>query len=275
LNVKATSILLIKFILIQLYNIVIWFTHKTIQGEDMSFEAQKQSSQGFEGEVSGMTLADLIQIKNISRFSGCLSIEHRDQKGTLFFRDGELVHAETGDTTGSDAFYTIIHWPGGDFRSTPKLTTTCHTIHENVTFMLLEAHRLKDEQTRPAPHSNVNTAKSVSALRGEKTMSDTNSKLAVIPEVEYAVLLNKDGSATDDDSYEGSTHAANAFYLSMFAEKLGQQLGAGELLSATVQGTDHHLLLFKSKNHFLKVTACGTSQIGAVESTIRKALSNK
>jgi hypothetical protein len=241
----------------------------------MALEALQQSSHGFEGEVSGMTLADLIQIKNVSRFSGCLSIEHNEQKGALFFRDGQLVHAEMGNISGSDAFYAIMNWPGGDFRSTPKISTTCNTIHENVTYMLLEAHRLKDEQSRPAPRSIVNPVKNVPAHGGGKTMSETNAKLTTIPEVEYAVLLNKDGSTTDDDSYEGSTHAANAYYLSMFAGKLGHQLGAGELVSATVQGCDHHLLLFVSKNHYLNVTVSGSSQLGAIESTIRKTLSKK
>ena len=241
----------------------------------MALDAQQQSSQGFEGEVSGMTLADLIQIKNISRFSGSLAIEHCDQNGVLFFRVGELVHAELGNLSGSEAFYAIMHWPGGEFRSTPKITTTSHTIHENVTYMLLEAHRLKDEQNRPASHSVATTIKSTSTHRGEKNMSETNAKLSAIPEVEYAVLLNNDGNTTDDDSYEGSTHAANAYYLSMFAGKLGHQLGAGELISAAVQGQDHHLLLFKSKNHYLNVTASGSSQLGAVESTIRKTLSTK
>lgn len=241
----------------------------------MAQEAQQQSSHGFEGEVSGMTLADLIQIKNISRFSGCLSVAHFDQKGAIFFRDGELVHAEMGNASGSEAFYSIMHWPGGEFRSTPKLATTCHTIHEHVTYMLLEAHRLKDEKIRTAPHSIDTVDKSSATHKEEKTMSETSAKLSSIPEVEYAVLLNKDGNTTDDNSYEGSTHAANAFYLSMFAGKLGRQLGTGELVSAAVQGQDHHLLLFTSKNHFLNVTARGSSQLGAVESTIRKTLSNK
>lgn len=242
----------------------------------MSLEAQQQLAQGFEGEVSGMSLADLIQIKNISRFSGCLSIEHKGQKGTLFFRDGDLVHAETGDASGCDAFYAIMLWPGGDFRSTPKLTTTSHTIQENITYLLLEAHRLKDERTSsPAPRPSVTAVNKPATNGREKNMSETNTKLTAIPEVEYAVLLNKDGSTTDDDSYEGSTHAANAYYLSMFAGKLGHQLGAGDLVSAAVQGCDHHLLLFQSKNHYLTVTVAGASQLGAIEATIRKTLSRK
>ena len=106
-------------------------------------------------------------------------------------------------------------------------------------------------------------------------MSAINAKLRAIPEVEYAVVLNKTGAAADDTSYAGATHAANAYYLAMFAGKLGMHLGAGELTSAAVHGHDHHLLVFQSRNHSLSVTVSGSHQLGAVESTVRKTLSQK
>ena len=242
----------------------------------MPLEIMKQQAEnGFEGEISGMTLADLLQIKNISRFSGCLSVEHRGQSGMIYFRDGELVHAELGDLEGHDAFCKIIHWPSGEFRSTPKLATTCHTIRENLTFLLLEAHRIKDEQGRSEQEQATPKLKKSISPKGATSMSDINTKLKAIPEVEYAVVLNKSGLPTDDDSYDAATHSANAYFLSLFAGKLGNQLGTGELLSASVQGQDHHLLVFQSKNHFLSVTVDGSSQLGAVESTVRKMLSQK
>ena len=236
---------------------------------------KQQAANGFEGEISGMTLADLLQIKNISRFSGCLTVDHRGQSGSIFFRDGELVHAELGELVGQEAFFSIILWPGGEFRSAPKLATTCHSIKNNLTFLLLEAHRIKDELDRAEQVPATPENKNATSPRGATSMSDINTKLKAIPEVEYAVVLNKSGLPTDDDSYDGATNSATAYFLSLFAGKLGNQLGAGELLSAAVQGKEHHLLVFQSKNHFLSVAVDGASQLGAVESTVRKILSQK
>ena len=106
-------------------------------------------------------------------------------------------------------------------------------------------------------------------------MSDINRKLKSISEVEYAVVLTKNGETIDDSSYEGSTHSANAYYLSLFTNKLGNQLGTGEMISAAVHGSEHHLLLFQSKSHYLSVAVSGSYQLGAVETHIKKALTQK
>lgn len=242
----------------------------------MAQEALTQpADKGFEGALSGMTLADLIQIKNINRFTGCLSVEHGSQKGVVFFRDGELVHAELNDKTGREAFFDIIHWPNGEFRADPKIVTTCRTINESLTYLLLEAHRLKDEQSKPSSDEVAQVAQEPSVRKGGQPMSDINNKLRAIPDVEYAVVLTKEGVPVDDSSYEGSTYAANGLYLSMFASQLGSLLGAGDLISAAVQGSKHHMLLFQSKTHYLNITVSGTSQLGAIEASVRTALAQK
>lgn len=243
----------------------------------MALEAlQQPTGTGFEGALSGMTLADLIQIKNLNRFTGCLTVEHGRKKGVIFFRDGDLVHAELEEKTGSEAFYAIMLWPGGEFRADPKIVTTCHTVSESLTFLLLEAHRLKDEQVRSAPAADVTQVAPEATVRQEgPKMSDINTKLAAIPEVQYAIVQTKDGNPVDDNSYEAATYAANGLYLSLLASQLSNQLGTGELVSAAVHGTDHHLLLFQTKNHYLNITITGASQLGPVEANIRKTLAQK
>jgi uncharacterized protein (DUF2237 family) len=59
----------------------------------------------------------------------------------------------------------------------------------------------------------------------------------------------------------------------MVARQLGTVLCAGELQSAAVQGVSRHLLLFATRSHYLSVLALGESQVSAVESEVRKALS--
>jgi predicted regulator of Ras-like GTPase activity (Roadblock/LC7/MglB family) len=243
----------------------------------MALEAvQQPSGNGFEGALSGMTLADLIQIKNLNRFTGCLTVEHGRQKGVIFFRDGDLVHAELDEKTGSEAFYAIMLWPGGEFRADPKIVTTCHTVNESLTYLLLEAHRLKDERVRSAPVTDAPHIAPEATVRQEgPKMSEINTKLSAIPEVEYAIVQTKDGNPVDDNSYEATTYAANGLYLSLLASQLSSQLGTGDLISAAVHGIDHHLLLFQSKNHYLNITVTGSSQLGPVEASVRKTLAQK
>lgn len=236
---------------------------------------KSQNDSGFVGALKGMSLADLLQIKNSSKFSGCLSVVRNHQKGLIFFRDGELVHAELGDLDGLDAFFAIMLWKSGEFHAEPKIATTCHTINEGLTFLLLESHRLQDEFGRTATLTDTIHAESPRKFKHQARISNINTRLAGIPEIKYAVVLSKEGIPVDDDSFQGAEYAANGMFLSMFTSSFGHELGLGELVSATVHGEQSHLLLFKSKNNYLNVVAAGSSQPTAVEVRLRQAMAQK
>jgi len=91
--------------------------------------------QGFVGAVSGMSLADIIQVKGGNCYSGCLTVEHKNNSGAIFFRDGEIVHAEQGGLQGEEAFYHILMWEGGRFQSKPKVATTSRNHRRRNTWM--------------------------------------------------------------------------------------------------------------------------------------------
>jgi len=242
----------------------------------MTVEALNQTAtNGFGGTLNGMSLSDVLQLKNLNRYTGCLTVEFNNKKGIMFFRDGDLIHTEVDDLTGRDAFFQILQWPNGEFRTDPKVVTTCRTISESLTYLLLEAHRLQDEEKYQGLEEPKERLTASNVGKGSQSMSDINTKLKTVPEVEYAVVQTKEGVPVDDASFEGATHAANGLYLSMFANQLGNLLGVGELVSATVQGTKHHMLMFQSKTHYLNIAVSGTCQLGSAEANIRKVLTQK
>lgn len=106
-------------------------------------------------------------------------------------------------------------------------------------------------------------------------MSDVYAKLKTLSGVEEAAIMTKDGAVIDDSVYDREVLAANGLFLSMFAGKVSGHYGVGEFKSASVHGTDHHLIVLNSKQHYLCVSAAGKSKIGEVESDIRKALTNR
>jgi len=238
----------------------------------MAQPAHSLEQSGFVGAVSGMSLADIIQVKGTNRYSGCLVVEHLGHSGMVFFREGDIIHAEQGEAAGEEAFYAIMSWVGGTFRSEPKLATTSRTIEQSVGFLILEALRRMDEskirlqKTQPADDRS---------LREGGSMSDINSKLKAISGVELAVIITKEGQVVDDTSYKAELLGAHGLYLALFAGQIASQFGVGSLKSATVQGAEHHLLLFDSKRHHLCVSAAGSSQLNALESEVRRVLAEK
>src|SRR5215831_10835878 len=93
-------------------------------------ESTKKTHDGFEGEVAGMGLSDLVQLNARIRFSGCFRIRHGDDLGLIFFRDGDIVHAEQGKKSGEEAFFEMLAWPAGRFSVEPNVVTARRTIQK-------------------------------------------------------------------------------------------------------------------------------------------------
>jgi predicted regulator of Ras-like GTPase activity (Roadblock/LC7/MglB family) len=111
--------------------------------------------------------------------------------------------------------------------------------------------------------------------QGGGSMSDINLKLKSVPDVEYALVMTKDGAAVDDTSYEAEALGAYTQFLARFSADLGSQLGVGGLRSVTVHGSEHHLFLLESKSHYLGVSAKGSGNVSALDAEIRRFLAPK
>jgi predicted regulator of Ras-like GTPase activity (Roadblock/LC7/MglB family) len=227
---------------------------------------------GFEGAVSGMSLADIIQIKGNNRDSGCMIVEHLGRSGMIFLREGEVVHAEQGALSGEEAFYAIMSWAGGRFRTEPKVATTSRSINQPLGFLILEAFRRLDESkvmTKPVQQVAESSGKEGAGV------NDISVKLKTIPEVEQALLMTKEGAVLDDSSHEAEFLGANGLFISMFAGQLGPHLGVGEVKAVSVHGNERHLFLFGSKRHHLCISAKSGGNVNALEGEIRRVLSQK
>lgn len=102
-------------------------------------------SQRVRGRVENISLASFLQLLEIERKTCALHIASMDRRGTLSFRSGKLVAAETGDLTGSDAALQIIAWEHADIEITEGGQTTGAPLPGGLAFLLMEAMRLKDE----------------------------------------------------------------------------------------------------------------------------------
>jgi CheY-like chemotaxis protein len=76
---------------------------------------EQSTGERFFGRLEEMGLFDLLQVIDVSRRSGELSIEHRGQRGQLWFKDGELLDAQMGHLSGVDAIYRLLTWEFGQY----------------------------------------------------------------------------------------------------------------------------------------------------------------
>lgn len=236
---------------------------------------------GFQGEIAGLSLADVIQIKGHNRYSGCITVEYQDKRGAIYFVDGEIIHAEQGSHIGEDAIYEILKWPGGSFSLAPEMTTNVCTIHCSLNFLLLEAHRRLDEENNKAVSEdsfadvieNSERRKEPRPVEPvQRTMSAAAARVMQIESVTYAVLLDKQGHPVQDNSIEAEALSAKALFLAQTGNTLGELLGLGELKSAAVQTKQFDLLMYDSKQHYLGIAVASGSRLDVVEADVRAAL---
>jgi hypothetical protein len=230
-----------------------------------------QQSAGFDGEVSGMSLTDLLQIKAMGRFSGRIVVEQGMKSGHLFFRVGDLTHAQLDQFEGKDAFARILAWGGGTFRAEPKVSTTRQTINESLQFLLLDALRLQDEIAAGLEHENSATD-TTQAKKGGAGMKERLSGIAGLQDV---ALTDRRGTVVQSVGSNAEALAAQGMYLVSTSTQIADELGLGGFKGAVIQGVSGHLVSLEGAKNYLFVSVQGEAKPSLVEAEIRRALANQ
>lgn len=140
------------------------------------------------GRLQDMAVADLIQHNCQDRKTARVQLKNGREKGELFFKNGNVVHASVDDQTGEEAVYQLMNWEEGTFELIPEVDPPTVTITRNWTSLLLEAARLADEgsqDTKPA-------VKTAETSRGEDTrFVDIIQEFAVVSPQQMVEQLSK------------------------------------------------------------------------------------
>ena len=105
----------------------------------------RRHGQGFAGTLKNIQIDDLIQMCCLSMATISIRVTRDDDEGTIYIRDGEIVHAVSGDETGEDAFYRILGWARGRFETIDDSYEGQNSISKSHEFLLMEAARRSDE----------------------------------------------------------------------------------------------------------------------------------
>jgi two-component system, chemotaxis family, protein-glutamate methylesterase/glutaminase len=109
-------------------------------------QTQANGGSGFAGTLRNIQLTDIIQMCCLAGASICVRVRQDREIGVLYVKDGDVVHAEYGDITGVQAFFTILGWSSGRFETDEAPAAVPTTIKEPYQFLLMEAARRADEQ---------------------------------------------------------------------------------------------------------------------------------
>ena len=114
---------------------------------DLLVSAREQKR--FSGNVSDVDLFDYIQMLIISRRTLVVEVTSREgERGRLYLKDGDVVHAECSNLSGERAFCHCLAFEGGSFSSLPWGEPSRISITRRGEHLLLDAAREKDETTQ-------------------------------------------------------------------------------------------------------------------------------
>lgn len=100
---------------------------------------------GFEGNVFDLQLTDVIQLNCLCRITAALRVNKGDQRGVIYFNDGDIVHAECDEQIGKEALFSILSWREGKFDHERGKMPSQQTISQNWEHLLVEGMRKTDE----------------------------------------------------------------------------------------------------------------------------------
>ncbi|RMG61341.1 MAG: DUF4388 domain-containing protein [Calditrichaeota bacterium] len=104
------------------------------------------------GNLKDLKLTNIIQINCIERNRARVVVSNGDARGTIYFANGNIVHAEFGPFIGERAVHEMLALTEGQFKVEAGVEPPAQTINQPWNSVVLEGLRLIDEkQILPSP----------------------------------------------------------------------------------------------------------------------------
>ena len=246
---------------------------------------------GFEGNVFDLQLTDVIQLNCLCRITAALRVDKGDQKGVIFFSDGEIVHAECNGRVGKDALFTILSWREGRFNHERGSTPVHQTICQNWEHLLVEGMRKRDEyssDTADLPETDssspmsplINGEPRTVGVRakdpspGEKPVELAVRSIARLTGCEGTLIVSEDGAVLAHDAIEDTTReGALVAFLGLLSHRLSEILETGEL-HRILLGRKKRRVILKNRPYYLEVHLKEGVRFDEISSSIWKTLND-
>jgi hypothetical protein len=99
----------------------------------------------FQGSLKELPLPDIIQLVSVSGKTGKFTLTHDAERGVIYLKNGQMVHATVGELVGEEAIYALAIWNQGEFQFSAGEEPDRQTITKSNTNLLMEAARRLDE----------------------------------------------------------------------------------------------------------------------------------
>jgi DNA-binding response OmpR family regulator len=166
--------------------------------------ATSADSEKFQGTLSDLHLADIIQLKCMSGSSAALQFTGPNgEKARVYFDGGQVRHATAPGKEGVAAFNEIVNWKGGQISEVSGAGPVPRTIHDDWQMLLMEAVRKIDETRVRQPSPRM---KRRSAARKVLVIDDSLMLLSFVKEILAEAHYEVTTVATAEDGLKAAVN---------------------------------------------------------------------
>jgi DNA-binding response OmpR family regulator/predicted regulator of Ras-like GTPase activity (Roadblock/LC7/MglB family) len=207
-------------------------------------ELVSREDRALEGNLKMMSLASIVQINCEERNQAQLILNYQGQSAAIYFKDGEMIHAETGEKTGEEAVYELLDWENGSFQLKMGAEPSLRTIDTPWSGILLEGMRRIDESTAGWSPEWDEVIDPESTEPQEIVEERIVKAISGITGVTSALLLAPDGTLiAQDKCVEPEREIKWGVHLREKGEIIGSYLDAGNLERIVVTAADGRIYL--------------------------------
>jgi CheY-like chemotaxis protein len=230
------------------------------------------------GNLRSMSLASIFQINCTELNQARLRIRYGGQEGSVYFADGNIVHAELGSQVAEEAIYEMLSWEDGDFELEMGVPTSQRTVTASWSGLLLEGMRLLDEQTAGLEEpEETETASEATNEKGAKgDMKDLARALKQIENVVGIVITDRDGIVLIDELESGNPQkeGAIAVFVGNAASVVGESLSLGSFNWGTVDAGKETMLVIEQPDYHVGLLLGERASPTMVADSVKSILGN-
>jgi len=232
-----------------------------------------REDRALEGNLEMMSLASIIQINCEERNLAQLILNHQGKGGTIFFKEGEMTHAEAGDLSGDEAIYSLLSWDNGSFRLKIDAEPANRTIHKGWSGLLLEGMRRIDEST-----AGWSTEGEEEDADAEQEAEDTGNQIQLrmvkaltsIRDVQSALIYSLDGTViAQDGSADPAVEAALGEFVQTKAELISGFMDAGLMERVVLSGSEKRVFIQSQDDNLIILSLAKRSSAETVWQSVQ------
>jgi hypothetical protein len=184
-----------------------------------------------QGKLKDIGLSSLISVNCNEMNKAHLLVQREDEEASIFFEQGNIVHATMQDLEGEDVLYKLLHWEDGDFTLEQGVDAPKQTVKKAWSGILLEGMKRIDEWDLDL---EIDLEKEPDADAVNDSVLQMHHDLSRTAGVEDVWILDIEGHvypSTDGDSEKRSL-TAMAFIFQR-GKSVAKMLGENTLLSVS------------------------------------------